>query len=315
MEKTYYDEQLNELQRQAARLRQLTAQRQELQRQRDILASRATELEAVMAAEQADVDRLEGGSLAAFFYQIAGKKEEKLSRERQEAYAARVKYDAAMVQLRSAEEDLRRCLEELAGLRGCEARYEAVLQEKAAAMKARGGKSADEILRLETRMAYLRSQQTELREARAAGSTALSTAQEVLHSLDSAEGWGTWDLFGGGLIADLAKHSKLDQAQAQIDFLQSRLRRFRTELADVSIQAEIQVNIDGFLRFADYFFDGLFADWAVLDQIRSSQEQVREICWQIQSALSHLALLDNEARQELEQLDEARKKLIQTTKL
>jgi len=35
----------------------------------------------------------------------------------------------------------------------------------------------------------------------------------------------------------------------------------------------MQVNVDGFLRFADYFFDGLFADWAVLDRINQSQEQ------------------------------------------
>ncbi len=48
-----------------------------------------------------------------------------------------------------------------------------------------------------------------------------------------------------------------------------------TELADVTIHADMQVNIDGFLRFADYFFDGLFANWAVLDQIGHSQTQVQ----------------------------------------
>lgn len=55
-----------------------------------------------------------------------------------------------------------------------------------------------------------------------------------------------------------------------MEYLQSQLRAFRTELADVTISADFQVNIDGFLRFADYVFDGIFADWAVLDRINQA---------------------------------------------
>ena len=42
-----------------------------------------------------------------------------------------------------------------------------------------------------------------------------------------------------------------------IEDLQEKLRRFRTELADVDMEnrANLQVNIQGFLRFADYDFD------------------------------------------------------------
>lgn len=37
----------------------------------------------------------------------------------------------------------------------------------------------------------------------------------------------------------------------------------------------MQVNSDGFLRFADYFFDGLFTDWAVMDKLDNAQQQVK----------------------------------------
>ena len=104
-----------------------------------------------------------------------------------------------------------------------------------------------------------------MQEALIAGNAALSCADQILFQLNSAEGWGTWDLVGGGLLSDLAKHSHLDQAQASVETLQSQLRRFKTELADVTINADIQVSIDGFLRVADYSFDGIFADWAVLE--------------------------------------------------
>lgn len=285
---TYYDEKLQQLQEQMARSKQLEAMIKELRNQRDSLTAQVRELESIKLEEQADVDRLEGRSLAAFFYNVIGKMDEQLDKERQEAYAARVKYDAAARELEGVEADLRRYESELSALRGCEHRYDEVLKEKADAIKAAGGSNGEEILKLEERNAFLESQKKELQEAISAGNAALSTTQQVLSSLDSAEGWGTWDLFGGGLVADLAKHSHLDEAQGAIEQLQSQLRRFKTELADVTIQTDMQVNVDGFLRFADYFFDGLFADWAVLDKINQSQSQVQNTKSQIASVLSRL---------------------------
>ena len=151
---------------------------------------------------------------------------------------------------------------------------------------------------MEEREAYLESQERELGEASAAEQRALATADEILESLSSAEGWGTWDLIGGGIIADLAKHSKLDEAQAAGEYLQSQLRAFRTELADVTISADFQVNIDGFLRFADYVFDGIFADWAVLDRINQAQAQVEDPRAQICAVLDRLGQMADQAERE-----------------
>lgn len=295
---TYYDEKLKALQEKISRSRQLSSMLKELRGQRDTIAARVRELEAIKVDEQADVDRLEGRSLASFFYNVIGKMDERLNKEREEAYAARVKYDAAARELEAIDGDIQRCESELSGLRGCEREYEATLREKANAVKSEGGARAEEILKLEERHAYLESQKKELREAISAGNSARSTAESVLSSLDSAEGWGTWDLLGGGLLADMAKHSHLDEAQGAIERLQSQLRRFKTELADVTIHADMQVNVDGFLRFADYFFDGLFADWAVMDKISQSQSQVQSTKNQIDSVLSRLNAMMSAAERE-----------------
>ena len=306
----YYDQQLKELFAQCARKRKLEASAAELRRQRDTYAARAEELEQAMQEEQADVDRLEGRSLAAFFYNVVGKMDEKLTKERQEAYAARVKYDAAARELAGAEEDLCRCQAELDTLGDCEVRYAALLREKTQAVKAAGGAVAEQILALEERSAYLESQERELREASAAGQNALSTAEQILESLNSAENWGTWDLVGGGLMADLAKHSRLDDAQESVEYLQSQLRAFRTELADVTISADFQVNIDGFLRVADYIFDGIFADWAVLDQINRSQAQVEDTRDQISGVLHHLHQMTDQAEEERAGLQQEIERLV-----
>lgn len=85
------------------------------------------------------------------------------------------------------------------------------------------------------------------------------------------------DMFGGGgLITHVAKHGHLDDAQDLVETLQDKLRSFKTELSDVSVNVDMQVNIDGFLRFVGYFFDGLFADWAVADRISESMSAVQK---------------------------------------
>lgn len=294
----HYDEELCQLQTQCARKKKLETAMAELRAQRDTYSVRAQELEQIFRKEQADVDRLEGRSLSAFFYNVIGKMDEKLTQEKQEAYAARVKYDAVARELAGIEEDLRRCEAELNSLYDCESRYAAVLLEKTQAVKAAGGETAEKILNLEERVTYLESQERELKEAVAAGQDALSTAEQIADSLNSAENWGMWDLAGGGLFADLAKHGHLDDAQSSVEHLQFKLRRFKTELADVTIDADFQVSIDGFLRVADYFFDGIFADWAVLDRIHQSQNQVQDTKNQIHSVLNYLQTLIDHAAAE-----------------
>ena len=268
------DSTLKELWQQVAEKKNCEAKQKELTAQRDTLADRLKKLEKSKLAEQADVDRLEGHSLAAFFYQVIGKMDEKLDKERQEAYAARVKYDVALHDLSSVDADLAQIQNRLARLSDCERQYQAALSEKIKSIKVSAHPAAQQIAESESRIA--------------AGKTALHTVNEVLETLHNAEGWSTWDVMGGGLMADLAKYEELDDAQEQIEQLQVELRRFKTELADVEITADLQVTVDSFLKFADFFFDGLFADWAVLDHINQAQSRVENTKDQIKRVLALL---------------------------
>ena len=291
---------LKALQQQVAEKKRLEAKLQELYTQQETLETQTQTLEQAKLSEQADVDRLEGRSLAAFFYNVVGKLDQKLDKERQEAYAAQVKYDAAARELDSVQADIARCEDQTAQLEGCEERYQAALQEKAAAIRRSGSDAARKLLETETRISALESRMKEIREAVDAGSTALQAADKVLATLDDAESLSTWDVLGGGLLVDLAKHESLDNAQEQVEQLQEDLRRFKTELTDVTVEADLRVSIDGFLQFADFFFDGLFADLAVMDHIHGSQEKVRKTRDEIQTVLSRLADMQTETGEELD---------------
>ena len=284
----YYDEELQMLQKQLTRKKHLQALLKELNIQRAELEEKVRHLKEIMDKEQADVDRLEGRGLTALLYSIAGKKEEKLDEQRREAATARAKYDVALQEMELVLRRISRYEEELASYDKVEMKYAYTLKQKVHLLKTTATPVAEKILQYEEQISNLENQKKEIREALSAGTKAMNIAKQVLSQLDDAEGWGTWDLLGGGLLSDLAKHSSLDDAQEEIGNLQVQLRRFKTELADVTIRAEMQVNIDGFLRFADYFFDGLFADWAVLDKIEESQAEVKSVINQIQAVLAKL---------------------------
>ena len=291
---------LVELQQKVAMKPALEAKLRELQNQRKEYDREVISLRVAFRKEQEDVEKLEGRSLANYFFQVVGKLDEKLDQERREAYAAKVKLDAAERELAGIEADVQEIQNQLAEIQVAEVQYKEELEKKRGMLKASGTAAADQIIEIEQKIAALEAQKREIKEAISAGYSACSTADRILSELDSADGWNTWDMFGGGgIITHMAKHSHLDEAQDLVSDLQSKLRRFKTELADIQITANMQVNIDGFLRFADYFFDGLFADWAVGDRISQSMNSVSSTKSQISRTLDKLNDMEKVADQSI----------------
>lgn len=285
----YYQEQLDQLRERIARKRKLSTEINALENQRASLAARVQQLKEETYQEQLDVDKLENFSAAKLFAQIMGNLDERLEKERSELYAAALRYDSARQELHAVEADLAARREELSLLGNCEAEYDRLLEARARELRQDPqSPAARRLLALEERQAQLASREKELQEAIQAGYNALSDISSIESALSSAEGWGTWDVCGGGLISDMAKYSHLDDAQQQINGLQRSLSRFRTELADVDIRTGIQIEVDSFLRFADYFFDNIFTDWAVLDRIRHTQSQIHEVDGSVRTILSRL---------------------------
>ena len=300
---------LLDLQQKIAMKSSLEAKLNELHTQRRTYDREVISLRVAFRKEQEDVEKLEGRSLANYFFKVVGKLDDKLDQERREAYAAKVKLDAAERELAGIESDMQEIQSLLSEIRIAEAQYQDALEQKRLSLRTSGTETGDQIIELEQKIAALEVQKREIREAMNAGYSAQATADRILSELESADGWNTWDMFGGGgIITHMAKHSHLDDAQELVSELQSKLRRFKTELADIQITANVQVNIDGFLRFADYFFDGLFADWAVGDKISQSMNSVSGTKSQISRTLDKLNSMEQAADRGIaglkQQLDE-----------
>ena len=57
----------------------------------------------------------------------------------------------------------------------------------------------------------------EKREAIDAGRRAIRSLQTARDNLDSAKNWGLVDMFGGGFLTTMFKHSKMDQARQNME--------------------------------------------------------------------------------------------------
>lgn len=128
----------------------------------------------------------------------------------------------------------------------------------------------------------------EIREAMGAGARALTSLREAQEKLESARKWGIVDLLGGGFVTDMIKHSRMNGAAECMETAKRDLQRFQKELGDVEIPMELRMEISTFLSFADFFFDGLVADYLVQKRISEAREQVDEAISYVERLMAEL---------------------------
>ena len=293
-----------------ARRKQLDAQIEELHRQRGERQAKVDETAQSFRKEQDDVDKLEKGGVHAFLLTLIGHKEERLDKERREALAAKLQYDQARSDLEYLENKLNGLIRERDGLRDAPEQLEALWTEKAELVKTMGGQTGARLVELDRQLSDVTHQQKELEEALSAGENAKRLLGQVQDDLDSARSWGTWDMLGGGLIATMAKHDRLDSAQSSIRAAQRALSDFRTELADVSQLQVPNIQIGEFATFADYFFDGIFSDWYVQSSIKTAQEGVSEVHMKLTAALRDLEAASQDLNDQQASLKREREELL-----
>ncbi len=268
-------------------------------------------LEAQLKREENDVKRLEGLSLAGMFYAVLGDKEQRLDKERQEFLAAKLQRDQCQYAVTSQERDLVDLKGKLDTLTGLDAAYQSLLERKEKFLMQSGSPSVRQLLDLSEKQAGQESDLKEVQEAIDAGQALVSTLDGVIGSLQSAEGWGTWDMLGGGFLANLAKHSRIDDARERVHQAQELLRRFQRELADVQSGESFLIDISSFDTFADFFFDGLIVDWIVQSKIQTSLDRTTQVRQRVASILQRLQNRQKDIQQQLNDLASQRQQLVE----
>jgi hypothetical protein len=248
----------------------------------------------LLQKEQHDIENLTTSSFSQFWLGLFGKMDDRLMEEKREAAEAKLKYDAAQAAIRAMEAELTEVKRELAEVQDADLRLTRLMQQKETWMRDHDQSAREELERLSEQMASNQARIAETDEARRAGQSALQALLQAEERLNSAKNWGTYDMLGGGMIATMVKHGRIDEAQDHIHESQLYLRRFADELKDLNWSVEVAApQIGSFLTFADYFFDGFLADWMVQGKINNSMEAVRSNANQVSVILQKL---DQESR-------------------
>lgn len=289
-------------------LRERIRAKEKLASQKDILLnelkrkrSKKDNLYNELMKEKQDVEKLEGLSFSAIFLSIIGKKEDRLDKEKEEFLAAELRYEESQESIKELQKEIKEIDNKLINFTDVKDRYNKLMKEKETLLLKDNSLEGRRLRENLDSINELKLDIKEVYEAIYSGERAITSLEEMKKHLDSARGWGTWDILGGGLISDMAKHSAIDRANNSAHEVQYLLKSFEKELSDVNKFTDIKVNISGFTTFADFFFDGFFVDWFVQSKIKDSLRNVEGALSRIKRILIDLRsnhdLLNNQLKE------------------
>lgn len=253
----------------------------------------------MLEQQQEDVSRFESFTLANIFYSLIGKKLEMIDQGEQKIAAMKLKYKEAMETISDMENEIRNFEMELTAVANADMEYETILKEKEQLIRDNNSFWNEQLYTLSEKEADLFASLKEYNEAIEAGQKAKHQLDEALDELESAHNWSTFDMFGGGTISTFAKHSRYNSAQSLIHDAQHTLREFREELLDLKKHFDHNYDIGNMLTIADYFFDGIIADWMVHGKIKDALSQTEEMYDLVKGTLKKIKLQRDELEQEL----------------
>lgn len=266
--------------------------------------ARALDAECQLLGER--IQELEEGGLKSLVYRLLFKRKRTLRRMRAEKLQLGEAFEEARKQQKKDEEKVRFYENELFRLEGLKRRLERLESEKIADYKKIAAEEDVDFLSLEKEVADRKEKIERLKNALRAGRSAYELAGEIVSNLESAEQIGRQDMYSSSFFVTYDKHQYLKAAQRRLDELRTRIQGFKGELADIGLPGEFEITMGGFWKFADYFLDGLWADYQAMRKIRKAAVPVMQFRRKMEDVLegmeARLAVMEKECGKKEEML-------------
>ena len=264
-------EQIIEIKHRLEKIASLKDYQRELERRFEENSEKLEIAYEILKKEEHDVEKLNAASFANVIAWLMKDKEERLVKEEQEARKAAVVFKQLQDENEYLNKEIVRCEEEIAKEPQLQIALE-TLQKEAALH----GIHKEEVKPLYENLEKEQLLERELQEAIEAGYVVIEHLQDAIKEMDSASGWGVYDMIGGGIMSSMIKHSHVDHAQQKIMELQQDFLRYQKELKDVSQISLPSVSMEEWLYVADVFFDNMIFDVMALSRIHRSLEQLKD---------------------------------------
>jgi hypothetical protein len=173
---------------------------------------------------------------------------------------------------------------QLAPLAEAEAQHAALQRDKIAWLERLGGDVAARHAAATARLLELRREQKQTERMVEFGRDAESALMQARDRLGRASSWATVDLFGGGPLAGLGKHTRFDEARTHLLRAQRAIQEIAIGLrGEARALANLDIGIG--MRLADLLLDGFLVDLLTGHTIRSAQERVRDFLPKLRDAV------------------------------
>ncbi len=243
--------------------------------------SRLEELSSIRKEEEEDVEKLEKLSITSFLARIKGSKEEQLEKEKIEFITALNKEEAAKNECEKLSKVISETqsqineLEKLNRIRiDLELEIKGLINEICEGVADPIEDTVERRLQsLEAGLLPIENERTRILRAKNHLEHAVKDLEYAEQELGGASGMATWDtFFGGGLIVDSIKHSKMSTARDRVHNAYNSIEWARKEYPQIPTMRGGQVEELSF--FWDGFMDNIFSDLSARDKIHRSRESV-----------------------------------------
>ena len=267
------------------------------------------QLRITLAKELKDVEKLEKLSISNFIATIMNNKDEKLEKEHEEYFKAKLKFDEQSAKVNMIDRNLENVEERLRNLRNCEREYKEMLDKKLEIIKSSGDYYvSSKLSELELDIDKALKAQKEIEEAESVGRSLVGAIDAAQDSLESAQGWGLWDMMGGEMLSSIAKHNNINDAEKSYIYISNLLQSFNKELGDVNFAS---LSFSSTAIAFDIFFDNIFTDFAVQSKINDAlsdtsylRKNVSDVMNKLEQEREELSLIILNKRKENEEFIE-----------
>ncbi len=290
------------------------------EQQHDLLSTReraaAADLDTARqryAGEEEAVEKLEHLSLTRVLAALHGSREDALAREKANAEAARYQVAQAQQRLDATRAELSSLQDRQAHLAGAPQAYADALTAKEQYLTQSADPRGARLLALAEQRGRLTAELNELQRASHDADAAVQALSDVQDRLGTAANWSTFDTYlDHGMVANAIKHDRIDHAAQAARAADERLAGLRSDLADLGASEPTApgLEISAGFKFADIFFNNIFTDLAVGQQIRNAQDNVDQSLQQVSTLQGRLKDQIGTVTKQLDAIDAERLQLL-----
>lgn len=260
------------------------------------------------------LEKEESFSFLSFVRNLTGKKQQVIEERLTDAMTEELKLIEAQLMLEDLQDDLVSTMHVLNATTKTElqAKLSMVELKKRSWLQAYAPSYAEQLTAIDEEQEFLEELKRELEEAIDAAKVAVNQLQNVLNHLQNAKNFSVWDTFlGGGFIATHLKHEEMKSSELLLHKAQRALQAFQTELADIENMRNetFRIDVDRFVKMADYFFDDIFSEWSIHSKIKTKIAEIHRLLddlynteMYLQQKLANTAQRQEELRQQEENI-------------